>query len=118
MKNTRRMTQSHAERERRSRLETAPEAASKVVGRAAPVTREEFSSSFDRCFGRVYAYVSRRVNDRKSCERIVSEVLAANLDLLMKRGDESQELSQLKAASDRLIGLESAKSLSIGAIRP
>ena len=114
MKNARRVTQGHADREQRSRLEIGPEASSKEAGRAAPLTRADFSSGFDR----VYAYVSRRVSDRKSCERIVSEVLAANLDLLMDRGDERQELSKLKAALDRLIGLESARSLSIGAIRP
>lgn len=118
MKNARRVTQGHADREQRSRLEIGPEASSKEAGRAAPLTRADFSSGFDRCFDRVYAYVSRRVSDRKSCERIVSEVLAANLDLLMDRGDERQELSKLKAALDRLIGLESARSLSIGAIRP
>ncbi len=74
----------------------------KTLVRAAPPSREEFSSNFDRCFGLVYAYVSQRVNDRQSCERIVRAVLAANLDLLAEERDE-QELAQLKAASDRLI---------------
>jgi len=75
---------------------------------AVRVTREEFSASFDRCFGRVYAYVFRRVSERESCERIVGEVLAENLDLLMERGDDKHEFGRLKASSDRLIGLESA----------
>jgi len=114
LKTTKRMTQGRAEGERRSRSESGPEASSDPLVHAAPVSRKEFSAGFDRCFGRVYAYVSRRVNDRKSCERIVSEILAANLDLLVDRGDERQELSQLKASSDRLIGLESARRLSTG----
>ena len=83
-------------------------ASSHLLVRTAPVTHEEFSAGFDRCFDRVYAYVYRRVSDRESCERIVGEVLAVNLDLLVERGDEKHELSRLKAASDRLIGLESA----------
>ena len=74
----------------------------KTLVRAAPLTREEFSASFDRCFGLVYAYVSRCVSDRASCERIVREVLATNLDVLAEERDE-QELGLLKAASDRLI---------------
>ena len=74
-----------------------------LLARTAPPTREVFSARFDRCFGRVYAYVSRRVNDRESCERIVREVLAANLGVLAYGGDERREVGQLKAASDRLI---------------
>jgi hypothetical protein len=108
-----------AERERRlSPGEGGPEAYSDPLVRVALVTREGFSADFDRCFGRVYAYVSRRVKDRESCERIVSEVLEANLDLIVDRGDERQELSQLKASSDRLIALESARSHSTGTIGP
>ena len=118
MKNARRVTHGQLDREQRSRLEIGPDASSKAAGRAAPLTRDEFSSAFDRCFDRVYAYVSRRVSDRTSCERIVSDALAANLDLLMDRGDERHELSILKAALDRLIGMESTRSLSVGAIRP
>jgi hypothetical protein len=100
--------QGAVECERRSLPEAGAAASSQPVARAAPVTREEFSASFDRCFDRVYAYVVRRVSDRASCQRIVAEVLAANLDLLAERRDEKHELSRLKAASDRLIGLESA----------
>lgn len=74
----------------------------KTLVRAAPPSRAEFSTKFDRCFGLVYAYVSRRVNDRQSCERIVRAVLAENLDVLAEERDE-RELAQLKAASDRLI---------------
>jgi len=106
-----------AERERRlSPGERGPEVYPDPLVRVTSVTREGFSARFDRCFGRVYAYVSRRVKDRESCERIVSEVLEANLDLIVDRGDERQELSQLKASSDRLIALESARSRSTGTI--
>jgi hypothetical protein len=95
------MTQKSDKKRRRSR------SASSSV--AASVTWEEFSTAFDRCFTRVYAYVGRRVSDGASCERLVSEVLAENVDLLAGRGDERQEISQLKASSDRLIELESAR---------
>lgn len=76
---------------------------------AAPAgTREEFSAAFDRCFSRTHAYVSRRVDDSKSCQRIVSEVLTENLDLLADPGDERRECSQLKASANRLIETEAA----------
>lgn len=85
------------------------EAGSDVLVPEAPaVTREEFSAAFDRCFRRVHAYVSRRVDDNRSCQRVVSEVLTENLDLFVDPGDEKRECRQLKASSDRLIGLEAA----------
>jgi hypothetical protein len=112
------MTQGHAERERPARPEGALEPPSVPLDRTTPVTREGFSGHFDRCFDRVHAYVSRRVKDRESCERIVGEVLAENLDLLVDRGEERRELSRLKASSDRLIGLNSERSLAAGAIAP
>jgi len=86
----------------RSPTETGPEA-------QAPLTRERFSADFDRAFGRIYAYVSRRVPVRESCERIVRDVLAAHLDLLVNGGSEAHQFSRLAAASDRLIGSESAR---------
>ena len=96
-----------------------------IVGieRRAPVsnsalTREQFSTSFDRCFGRVYAYVSRHVHDRESCQRIVREVLTTNLALLVDHANERQELSQLKAASDRLIALESVRTRNESSTSP
>jgi hypothetical protein len=96
----------------------------------ATMTQQEFSAGFDRCFARVWAYVSRRVHDRESCERIVREVLTGNLDLLVHPVGERQELSQLKAASDRLIApanhqhprygedLSKAASRTSGGIQP
>jgi hypothetical protein len=82
----------------------------------ASVTWEEFSLGFARCFGRVYAYVGRRVRHRETCERIVSATLAENLDCILCRVDETQELSRLKASSDRLIRSELAKTRSTGTI--
>lgn len=84
----------------------------------APMLRATFSEAFERCFGRVYAYVSQRLDDRQGLERIVSEVLAANLDLLIERRGEAQEACRLKASADRLIALESAvrtRSRAVGA---
>lgn len=69
------------------------------------------SADFDFSFGRVfavYAYVSRRVRERKTCARIVREVLVANRDLLVSEIDATHELDQLVASLDRLIGRESA----------
>ena len=48
------------------------------------------------------------MNDSKSCQRVVSEVLSENLELLVDPGDERRECSQLKASSDRLIEMEAA----------
>jgi CheY-like chemotaxis protein len=113
------MTQKSDRRKRRARAANGSEGASKPLVEAAPgVTREEFSAAFDRCFTRVYAYVGRRVSDGASCEGVVSQVLLENLDLLVERGDEQQEVRQLKAASDRLIELESGRSRSTRAIEP
>lgn len=103
------MTQKSDKKRRRAASNVA---ASDLVP-APPVTWEEFSAAFDRCFTRVYAYVGRRIPDGASCERVVSEVLAENVDLLVDRSDERQELIQLKASSDRLIELESARRPSI-----
>lgn len=107
------MTKRNDERRRGSPAAHDAETGSDVVVPAASaVTREEFFAAFDRCFPRVHAYVSRRVNDSKSVERVVTEVLTENLDLLVDQGDETREASQLKATSDRLIEMESARSLS------
>lgn len=103
------MTKRIDERQRGSSAASDPEAGSNMLVPAAPVvTRVAFSAAFDRCFSRTHAYVSRRVHDSKSCQRIVSEVLTENLDLLADPGDERRESSQLKASSDRLIGMEAA----------
>jgi len=110
------MTQIPVKRGRRSHAASSSEAASYPPVGAAPLTREEFSAAFDRCFERVHAYVSRRVDDGPSCERVVSEVLEANLDLLVDRADEGREASRLKASSDRLIDVERARNLSTRAL--
>jgi len=95
--------------QRGSTAASAPEAGSNVLVPVAPAgPREEFLAAFDRCFSRTHAYVSRRVDDRKSCQRIVSEVLTENLDLLADPGDERRECSQLQASADRLIGVRAA----------
>jgi hypothetical protein len=78
---------------------------------------KRFSDGFDRCFGRVYAYVSRRATDPRSREHIVSEVLASNLDLIVDRIDELQEVRRLKAASDQLIRSQSVRARSGGEAR-
>jgi hypothetical protein len=62
-----------------------------------------FSRVFERCFDRLHTYVSRHIGDRRSVERIVSEVLLANLDLFLDRCDEAQEICRLKRSADRLI---------------
>jgi len=112
------MTEEHIQNERAAPKEENPEAApvQSERERAAPVTWETFSARFDRSFGRAYAYASRRVKDQASCERIVGELLEANLDLLVDRDDEEQDLRPLKTALDRLIGLELARGLAAGEV--
>lgn len=108
------MTQGQAGRDQppRPESESAPRPDSEARLRSAPITRQEFRVRFDRCFSRVYVYVSRRVSDRETCERIVSEVLTASVDLLVERTDEKRELSWIKALSDRWIALEAASRAS------
>ena len=56
-----------------------------------------------RWFGPLYAYVSRYVAGRPLRERIVREVLAMDLELLVGRSDGGQGVARLEAAADRLI---------------
>lgn len=79
---------------------------------ATSMTREAFSPIFDHCFDRVYAYVTRRVEDRATCERVVAEVLAINLHLLVDGGDEKRIARALKASSDEQIEVEKSSRLS------
>jgi hypothetical protein len=79
---------------------------------ATTMTREQFSLAFDRCFDRVYAYVNRRVEDRATCERVVGEVLAVNLHLLVDGGDEKQIARALKATSDERLEEERSSGSS------
>jgi len=85
----------------------------KGAGRSSP-TWDVFSDRFERCFRRVSFYVGRRVNDRESFERIVTDVLAGNLDLLIAQYGEMEELKRLKASADRLLALEAATSPGAG----
>jgi hypothetical protein len=70
---------------------------------AAPLDApsEEFSRRYERCFRRVFHYVSRRVSDWRSVDEIVASVLAENLELLAVEHGETQELTALKLSSDR-----------------
>jgi len=68
-----------------------------------------FSNAFERCFARVHAHVARHTDNRESLERIVSAVLVENLELLMGRCDEAQEIRRLRRSADRLIALEEVR---------
>lgn len=91
---------------------------------ATPVTYEAFSDRYDRCFDRVWAYVSNRTGDRTVSEQIVARVLENNLTLLVSRGDSTRrrvaairDLHLLKAACDRLIGESKETPLSSSGAR-
>jgi hypothetical protein len=71
-------------------------------GRRGP-TWGVIAERFDRCLGRLAFYVGKRVDDRGRVERIVTEVLEANLRLLVAEHDELEELRRLRAAADRRI---------------
>jgi hypothetical protein len=64
---------------------------------------ELFADGYARWSEPLYAYVSRSVAGRQIRERIVRQVLAENLDLLVGRREEAAEVSRLAAAADRLI---------------
>ena len=78
-------------------------AASTPLAPAEPLTQERFTADLERWFATAYAYVSRRVNDRAACERIVGEGLEAHVDLLVEGGEERRQVGRLKASLDRLI---------------
>jgi hypothetical protein len=71
--------------------------------RAIPEPSELFAEGYGRWFEPLYAYVSRHVAGRQVRERIVREVLATNLDLLVGRRDHASDVSRLEASADRLI---------------
>lgn len=73
--------------------------------RAGPVvpTWGAVAERFDRCSGRVAFYVTQRVTDRRTIDRIVTETVESNLDLLVADCDELEELRRLRATVDRLI---------------
>ncbi len=71
--------------------------------RLIPPTADLLADGYDRWSDPLYAYVSRSVAGRQVRERIVSEVLSENLDLLVGRREGAAEVSRLTAAADRLI---------------
>ena len=71
--------------------------------RAISTTAELFATGYERWFGPLYAYVSRHVAGEQVRERIVREVLAENLDLLVGRRAEALEVSRLEATANRLL---------------
>jgi len=77
-------------------------------------TWEVFAERFERCFRHVSSYVARRVADRESFERIVTKVLAGNLDLLTAPCHEREEMKRLRASADRLLALRAASSPDAG----
>lgn len=81
---------------------STPEVADRSISRTA------FLLAFVRSFNRVYSYVSRRIDDRETCERVVKEVLVENRALLIEKGDDRDTACRLKASSDRLIRRETA----------
>jgi hypothetical protein len=70
---------------------------------AESATLRIFSENFERSFRRVFWYVSRRVNDQEILERIVSDVLEENLDILVIQGDAPGEADRLRVSANRLI---------------
>jgi hypothetical protein len=70
---------------------------------AESATFRIFSDNFERSFRRVFWYVSRRVNDQEILERIVSDVLEENLDILVIQGDAPREADRLRVSANRLI---------------
>lgn len=62
-----------------------------------------FAAGYERWFDPLYAYVSRHVASRGTRERIVRQVLAENLDLLVGQREEAVETRRLQATADRLI---------------
>jgi L-rhamnose isomerase len=105
--------------ESRSLDSRAPDRSGAISTRGASdpsISREAFWVAFDRSFGRVYSYVSRRVGDRAVWERIVTDVLKENLALLMDGVDDRSSIRRLQASSDRLIHEELARRSAVESI--
>jgi hypothetical protein len=70
---------------------------------AIPTNEDLLAKGYGHWFGPLYAYVSRYVAGRPVRERIVREVLAMDLDLLVGRRDGGLGVRRIEAAADRLI---------------
>jgi hypothetical protein len=70
---------------------------------ATPTKEDLTANGHGHWFGPLYAYVSRYVAGRPVRERIVREVLAMDLDLLVGRRDGGLGVRRLEAVADRLI---------------
>ena len=75
----------------------------RTAGHATP-TWMAFSESFDVCLRDVSRHVARAVDDRARVERIVTEVLVDNLDVLVSPLGDREKLGRLLTAADLLIG--------------
>lgn len=73
------------------------------AGQPVP-TWETIAERYGRCTGRVAFYVRARIQDRRTFERVVSESIERNIDLLVTEHDELEELRRLRSTADRLIG--------------
>lgn len=56
-----------------------------------------YEKRFDRSFARVYAYVSTRVADRSTAERLTRDVLQSSLELLLEEADGRLDVELLRA---------------------
>lgn len=83
--------------------EALAEASTDSFAARVPTTTDLLARGYERWFTPLYAYVSRHVAGSHVRERIVREVLATNLDLLIGRRDEALEVRRLEATADRLI---------------
>lgn len=88
---------------RRSFPEPLAETSTNSFVARVPATEELLATGYERWFTPLHAYVSRHVAGSHVRERIVREVLATNLDLLVGRRDEALEVRRLEATADRLI---------------
>jgi hypothetical protein len=86
-------------------------------GRGVP-TWGALAERYDRCLGRVAFYVGQRVHDRGACERIVSEALESNVELLVAEHDELEETRRLRATAARLIAMSVGRRPGSGVPRP
>jgi hypothetical protein len=73
-------------------------------GRRIP-TWSALAERYDRCRGRVAFYVGQRVHDHGAFERIVTEALESNVELLVAEHGELEEIRRLRATAARLIAM-------------
>jgi len=68
-------------------------------GAPSAALETRFRSDFERCFARAYRFVRARTRSREEAERVVRQVLEANVDLFLEPRSELEEARRLLSSA-------------------